>query len=470
MYDSASQLAKSEDGGSIDTRVLNNTWYLDQLGQAEGGRIMSENIELAATDVETTGLFPGGRDRIIEIAVVRTDSEGRVIREYSSLVNPERDVGASHIHGIQAKDVQHAPKFSEIAGDLLDILRNAVFVAHNASFDRRFVAAEMRRLGLDMGEWPSICTLDLARGSGVPAATRKLTCLCEYFQIPLDMHHAALDDARATSRLLHAILAACSQSAAEHVRRTIGNGVDRAFSGWPVLACSGKQLSRSLAKQIEEREPTLLEKLVRKLASVPEAGEHEERYLALLDRVLEDRLVTPEEEDQLATLARECGLTASQIQKSHERYLSDLLRVALRDGVLSELEKGDLEYVRRMLGVNNSDALRILKTAKEAAAREPGKEATALGGPRPVRGKTVCFTGDFRHCIKGEPVTREQAEAVAASHGMIVRKSVTKKLDYLVAADAATSSTKACKARTYGTRVIAEAVFWQMMDQQPHEG
>lgn len=63
----------------------------------------------AVVDVETTGLFPGGSDRILEIAVHRVRADGEVLDEYSTLVNPNRDVGPTHLHGIAAGDVIHAP-------------------------------------------------------------------------------------------------------------------------------------------------------------------------------------------------------------------------------------------------------------------------------------------------------------------------------------------------------------------------
>lgn len=66
------------------------------------------NTEFAVTDVETTGLFPQAHDRIIEIAIVRVDAEGNILDEFTSLVNPGRDIGTTHLHGITAGDVRLA--------------------------------------------------------------------------------------------------------------------------------------------------------------------------------------------------------------------------------------------------------------------------------------------------------------------------------------------------------------------------
>lgn len=62
----------------------------------------------AVVDVETTGLFSAGQDRIAEIAVVLVDPDGKVEDSWATLVNPGRDLGAQHIHGIRAADARHA--------------------------------------------------------------------------------------------------------------------------------------------------------------------------------------------------------------------------------------------------------------------------------------------------------------------------------------------------------------------------
>ena len=81
----------------------------------------NDAVEFSVVDVETTGLFPGGHDRVIEIAVVRVRGDGAFVDEYCTLVNPERDVGPTHVHGIRTRDILEAPRFAEIAGDVLAV-------------------------------------------------------------------------------------------------------------------------------------------------------------------------------------------------------------------------------------------------------------------------------------------------------------------------------------------------------------
>ena len=74
-----------------------------------------------------------------------------VVDEWTTLVNPERDVSAGHIHGITARDVYGAPRFAEVAASILaDSLRGRVLVAHNLSFEAQFLMGEFARLGHDL--------------------------------------------------------------------------------------------------------------------------------------------------------------------------------------------------------------------------------------------------------------------------------------------------------------------------------
>ena len=102
-------------------------------------------LEFATIDFETTGLSAKS-DRVIEVGIVRTSADGRTLREYSSLVNPSRDVGRTDIHGITAGMLRDAPTFAQIVGDVASMLNGAVMVAHNASFDARFLDAELERM------------------------------------------------------------------------------------------------------------------------------------------------------------------------------------------------------------------------------------------------------------------------------------------------------------------------------------
>lgn len=72
--------------------------------------------EFCVIDVETTGFSPRLGDRVLEVAAVRMRGDGTVLDTWSALVNPGRDIGATHVHGITAGEVLDAPQFGQVAG------------------------------------------------------------------------------------------------------------------------------------------------------------------------------------------------------------------------------------------------------------------------------------------------------------------------------------------------------------------
>jgi DNA polymerase-3 subunit epsilon len=241
--------------------------------------------------------------------------------------------------------------------------------------------------------------------------------------------------------------------------------VDR--RAWPMLPVSGKRYLRSDASQARDSQPHYIATLVAKLPACSSGDPDLDDYLFILDRALEDRRITVEEASHLERTARELGLSQTQAEMAHLAYMRDLVRVAMADGVISPFEAGDLEQVRELLHISSSDYALLMGKAR--AGRAQGPQPTRYGKAQSIElaGKTVCFTGEFLCHIKGVAATRSEAEELASQMGMIVKKSVTKNLDYLVTADPDSMSGKAVKARKYGIRILAEPVFWQMVGVQP---
>ncbi|PSL55293.1 DNA polymerase-3 subunit epsilon [Saccharothrix carnea] len=154
----------------------------------------------AVVDVETTGFAARGSDRVVEVAVVGLDDAGRVTDEWCTLLNPGRDLGPQHVHRIRAADVWHAPTFARAAGAIAARLAERVIVAHNLSFDARFLTAEFARAGVDLPV-TGLCTMRLADRYLPNLAGRSLRACCEAAGVVLDSAHSALHDARATARL-----------------------------------------------------------------------------------------------------------------------------------------------------------------------------------------------------------------------------------------------------------------------------
>ncbi|MBA4344535.1 MAG: DNA polymerase III subunit epsilon [Methylibium sp.] len=99
-------------------------------------------------DTETTGLRAEAGDRIIEIGCLEMVNRQLTGNKLHLYLNPERpsDPDAIRIHGLTDEFLADKPKFAEIADELLDFLRDAELVIHNAAFDIGFMNAELKRL------------------------------------------------------------------------------------------------------------------------------------------------------------------------------------------------------------------------------------------------------------------------------------------------------------------------------------
>ncbi len=166
-------------------------------------------LRFAVVDVETTGMRAGASDRVTEIAIVPV-VDGVVGDPWQQLVHPGRPIPPmiTALTGISNAMVADAPSFADIADDVCRRLGGHVFTAHNASFDRRFVDAELSRTRRTRLEGAALCTVHLTRRF-VPALRRRsLDRVCGHFGIRIDGRHRAGGDALATAhvlvRLLHA--------------------------------------------------------------------------------------------------------------------------------------------------------------------------------------------------------------------------------------------------------------------------
>ncbi|GAB3007038.1 DEAD/DEAH box helicase [Saccharothrix stipae] len=162
----------------------------------------------AVLDVETTGFAAWGKDRIVEVAVIRVAPDGTVLGEWSALVDPQRPLAATEVHGITEDDLAGAPLFVDIAPTLAAHLDDAVVVAHNASFDLNFLNAEFARTSTPLTLSATLCTMKLDNQVH-RAGRRKLHDCLAAIDMPAThgTAHRALADAKATADLLRHYLA-----------------------------------------------------------------------------------------------------------------------------------------------------------------------------------------------------------------------------------------------------------------------
>ena len=159
----------------------------------------------AVIDIETTG-GRSNRDRITEIAVVVHDGS-RVLETFESLINPECPIpyNITRITGIDDAMVEDAPKFYEVAKEIVRITEGAVFVAHNVRFDYGFIREEFKRLGYSYSR-KQLCTVRLSRQAFPGLPSYSLGNLIKHFNIKTDDRHRAMADTKATVEIFEKIM------------------------------------------------------------------------------------------------------------------------------------------------------------------------------------------------------------------------------------------------------------------------
>lgn len=155
-------------------------------------------------DTETTGLDPGKGHRIIELAAIELCNRKVSDRRFHRYLNPEReiDAGAAEVHGLTLDRLQDEPKFAEIAPALLEFIRGAELIIHNAPFDVGFLNKELELTGLPgLNNYcvSVIDTLKLAKELH-PGKKNNLNALCDRYQI--DNSHRTLHGALLDTELL----------------------------------------------------------------------------------------------------------------------------------------------------------------------------------------------------------------------------------------------------------------------------
>lgn len=397
--------------------------------------------DFVAIDFETTGLSPSSpfHHRVIEIGVVRFSLENGIEAEYESLTNPVRDVGAFEIHRITAGMTSTAPSFSDIAPDVIDLLNGARLVAHNKTFDLRFLVSELERANIEFNPVDGLCTMHLT-GLVEPHSPRRLIDCCEVLGIELLPSHSALNDAKMAAAIALNVLRRVGYPDLPEpirIRKPQRDALPplRRDEYLPSTVRQGNYLK------------TLMEGLKHQEVPVKRMGIAVAEYLNLLERTLEDRRIDYEEAQMLVELADKLMIPKSQLDAIHATHFSSLCEQALADGKISPREEEDLRSVSELLQLG--DWREIVNVS--APRLSPHQSSSRIEA-----GTTICFTGAMKY-------PRSSCEAFASRAGLVVLDRITKQLDILVVADPDSQSNKARKAREYGTRIMSESAFFSLL-------
>lgn len=162
---------------------------------------------LIILDFETTGLSPDNGDRAIEIGAVKLEN-GVVTDRFQELMNPGRPVSyfIEDYTGITNKMLSKAAPCNEVMDRFANFIQGQNLVAHNASFDKRFLDSELQRISLDY-DGKFACSLLVARRLYQAAPNHKLGTLIKYKNIAANGNfHRALFDSEMTAKLWLAML------------------------------------------------------------------------------------------------------------------------------------------------------------------------------------------------------------------------------------------------------------------------
>lgn len=412
----------------------------------------------AVIDLETTGFSPSRGDRIVEVGVVLLDDTGTVEQEWTTLVDPQRDVGPTHVHGIHARDVVGAPLFADIAAYLVGLLSGRTLVAHNQAFDVRFLRAELASNGYVLPEsYAALCTMLWSRAAFGAA---KLSEVCAVLGIENFSAHAALADARATAAVIGVLLEATG-----HSQRWDDDVVKAVFP----LASDGSTAIRKVARSVAPAAPmvfvdTAALPLWERVSIPVDASDPAAAvYLDMLTRVLEDGLISTVEYSRLEAIAEVAHLDADRIFALHSAYLEAAVAEAVADGVVSDDERRELAQIATILDQPMPEL-----SASGSAARPSGELVQKLriegGADAQATGASFALVPGGRVVFTGTMSRPREVWARAIADAGFVTGSVTKNCVVLVAEDPASQSGKAKTARAHSIPIVTEAEFIPVFD------
>jgi DNA polymerase-3 subunit epsilon len=160
------------------------------------------NYTVVVLDFETTGLSLDCGDRVIEVGAVLI-RDNRIIDRFESLMNPGMRISGfiEEYTGISNRMLATAPPIAEVMERFYSFIDRHHLVAHNASFDRRFLDAEMRRINRQRNQ-EFACSMLVSRRVYPEAPGHSLEKLVRYKRLKTDgIHHRALADAEMTGHL-----------------------------------------------------------------------------------------------------------------------------------------------------------------------------------------------------------------------------------------------------------------------------
>jgi DNA polymerase III subunit epsilon len=401
-----------------------------QLSFDELGTPLRE-VTFVVLDLETTG-GSAHTDAITEIGAVKVRG-GELVGELATLVDPGTGLPPNIVAltGITTAMITGAPRLPTVLPSVLEFLRGAVFVAHNAPFDSGFLRAACERHGQAWPRPPVLCTARLARAVLSPeeAPSVRLGALAQLFGTATRPTHRALADARCTVEVLHRLLERVGNVGVQSLEELLGLAREsaphrptqavrrkRALAG-PVPSAPGVYLFRGPGGQVLYVGTS--GDLRRRVRSYFTAGERRRRVrdmVALAERV--DTVVCAH---ALEAAVRELRLIAAHQPPYNRRsrrphrawWITPTAEAFPRLSVVSTPRDGALGPFRtRRAAVSAVDTLLEAVPLRPCTQRIPARGAAA----------TPCVLHELQRCrapCAGLQTPDEYAPAVLALHDLV---------------------------------------------------
>ena len=203
MFSGRPQFVRTDDGRWMLADLTRTPYSTSVRSRSNAGDEPLAELSYVVVDTETTGGRSWLNDRITEIAAVVVRG-GEIVEVYETLVNPQRSIPPfiTALTNITWDMVKDAPVFEQVAAEVMRVLEGNIFVAHNATFDWRFLTSELTRATGRQLRGRRLCTVKLARKVLPQLPRRSLDHVARYYGVTIRNRHRAGGDAIATAHCL----------------------------------------------------------------------------------------------------------------------------------------------------------------------------------------------------------------------------------------------------------------------------
>jgi len=303
---------------------------------------------IAIFDFETTGLNAGA-DRVVEVSVVRIEPGKEPQLVLDTLVNPNRKMAATEIHGITDEDVKDAPKFEDVAGNFLRSIYDCVISSYNIYFDIGFLQYELGRLGFPEIP-PHLCLMYMRPLLGLGSRCC-LEAACAHHGFKHPNAHQSAADVLSASKLWPIYLQTIEQLGLkrfEDLTKLKSYKFLESLVLEPLKPPAAEKLPS--ATRLKSRSKKAEQPIAAEVQTVTIKLDALHSYWEALKAVLSDLDISHGEVKYLEKKKKDLAISNEEIRALHARMFGNLISRTVEDRVLNDKECLTLRSLYRCLG------------------------------------------------------------------------------------------------------------------------